>query len=128
MKNSYRYFFVGIWNSLFGVLAFAFLLNFAGEARHQFALAIAYVVAITHSHFTQRRFVWHSKAPYAIELLKFSTLYLAQYVINAATLFVLVDYCDVAPLLAQSSLILIFTFVMYSMNKRMIFVNKESSK
>ena len=128
LKLSYRYLLVGIWNSLFGILAFAIILKIAGVDRHQLALALGYVVAILQSHLTQRRYVWKSKTPYFTELLKFSALYLVQYPLNVLGLLVLVDLFGMKPIIAQSGLTFLLTLGLFFTNKLFIFRVRRKSE
>jgi putative flippase GtrA len=96
-----RYVVVGLWNTIFGFLAFTVLLAALGDRLYLLALVIAQAAAVVQAHWTQRRFVWRSSAPYLAELVRFSTIYLAVLIANVALLYAAVEWVGTPPLVTQ---------------------------
>lgn len=111
-----RYLIVGIWNTLFGLAVFAALL-FALEdiTGYVGVLTISMVISVLQSHLTQRIFVWSTSSRYGKELLRFSSVYVAQYILNLSLLWFAVEICSFPVLNSQlfiaAGLIVIFYFV-----------------
>ena len=121
VNRRYRYLWVGIWNSIFGLSVFYLLAYLLGQERHQLALFTSYVLAIVQAHFTQRKLVWTSSEEYLPELARFSSAYLLQYVINASLLFVSVERLKLSMPISQTIIVLFLTVIFYFVNQRSVF-------
>lgn len=121
VNRRYRYLWVGIWNSIFGLSVFYLLAYLLGQERHQLALFTSYVLAIVQAHFTQRKLVWMSRAGYLPELARFSSAYLLQYVINASLLFFSVERLKLSIPISQTIIVLFLTVIFYFVNQRSVF-------
>lgn len=88
-RQGIGYVVVGGYNTLFGVAVFAALdLTLAPQIGHYVVLAVAQVIAVTHAHATQRRWVWSSRGPYLPELARFSSVYVGFFLANLGLLYV----------------------------------------
>ena len=121
MKLVSRYAAVGIWNSIFGVFNFIVLSRFIVQAPDVLILGISYGISIVQAHFSQRNLVWRSKAQYFPELLKFSSAYLLQFLINAVLLLLSAGIIDLSREVRQVIIVLFLTIVFYFVNKRGVF-------
>ena len=121
MKLVSRYAAVGIWNSFFGVFNFIVLSRFILQAPDLLILGISYGISIVQAHFSQRNLVWRSKAQYFPELLKFSSAYLLQFLINAILLLLSAGIIDLSREARQVFIVLFLTIVFYFVNKRGVF-------
>ena len=121
MRLQSRYFFVGVWNSLFGVGIFLFVsLGLPGWSDGA-VLITSYSLSVIQSHFSQRRFVWRSQTPYFPELLRFTTGYLIQFAVN---LFLLLASQGLFTVGREIRQIIIFVFIavlFYFVNKKGVF-------
>lgn len=116
-----RYLLVGIWNALFSLSFYFFLLWFLNKNNYQIALFISYVFSTVQAHFTQRNLVWRSKAPYLPEMSKFAVGVVGQYFANAIILFVAVEIGKITPFLAQPAVALIVALGSYFYNQKHVF-------
>ena len=121
-----RYLLIGAWNSVFGFLTFfLFIQWFDSESGHFLALTLSYVLSIVQSHAMQRRYVWESRAPYILELSRFSYSYVAQYGLNTFGLFVCVNLLDMSATLSQILLVAVLTISFFFVNKNLVFKSLE---
>lgn len=121
MKLIPRYAIVGIWNSIFGIANFIILSRLLGQAPDLLVLSISYGISIAQAHYSQRNFVWRSKAKYFPELLKFSSVYLLQFVLNIALLMFSKGLFELSREVRQVLIILFLTVLFYFINKRGVF-------
>lgn len=80
------------------------------------ALSFATVISGTESYVTQRMFVWKSKADARIEFIKFSTVFLSQFVLNVILLFFCVEFFEMDPLWTQyviGSILIVFSYFIH---------------
>lgn len=107
---NYRYFIVGVWNTLFGFGIFTLLMALAPKSWYLYSLTISTMIAITQAYFTQRMFVWRSQASIRNEFIRFSSVFLIQFAVNLFLLYLFVEKFKTDPLWTQyvvgSSLIL----------------------
>ncbi len=121
MKLVSRYAAVGIWNSFFGVLNFIVLSRLFTLALDVLVLAISYAISIVQAHFSQRYFVWRSKAKYLPELLRFSWSYLFQFLINATILQCTEGLLELSREARQILIALFLAGLFYKINKKRVF-------
>jgi len=116
-----RYLFVGVWNTLFGIVIFLVVsLGLPGWSDGA-VLTVSYSLSVIQSHFSQRRFVWRSETPYLPEFLRFTTGYLIQFAIN---LFLLVASQGMFLISREIRQIVVFVFIailFYFVNKKGVF-------
>lgn len=93
--------FIGIWNSIFGIGNFLILYDIFANLHYSLILTISYTLSVIQSHYSQRKFVWRSSAPYLGELMKFSTANFVQFLLNALLLFVAVESLTLDARLSQ---------------------------
>lgn len=121
-KNAYtRYLLVGVWNSIFGITIF-FVLSFLFSSLNDLALlTFSYTFSIVQSHWTQRNLVWKSRKGYGSELLRFSTAYLGQYVINILLLSISGKIWELSREARQLFIIILLSIAFFFINKRGVF-------
>jgi putative flippase GtrA len=113
---------VGIWNTLFGIAIFSFLLKrYESSLGYVGVLSVATPIAIIQSHFSQRIFVWKSIDNYSSELFRFGLVYFCQYAINATLLYLLVDKLKQDVLVSQILITIILVGIFFVVNKRWTF-------
>jgi putative flippase GtrA len=100
-RRGVRYVVVGLWNTVFGLLAFTVLLAVLGDSLYLPALVIAQAAAVAQAHVTQRVLVWRSSSPYLAELVKFSTIYVVVLIANVVLLYAMVQWVGTPPLVTQ---------------------------
>ena len=121
MSAGSRYLLVGIWNSLFGISNFFLLSIIFVNTPDLIVLGCSYFMSIIQAHFTQRRLVWGSVAPYLPELFRFGSAYFVQFVINSALLAFSGLWLPGDRELRQAGIVLFLTIVFYFINKKGVF-------
>ena len=113
-SEQFRYVLVGVWNTAFGLGVFTFLYTFLEGVGYAVVLLLSQIVATLQAHFAQRHLVWAARGPYVPELLRFSVVYAASYVVNLVLLAFLVEVLGQPVLASQfavTSLIVVVTFL-----------------
>lgn len=121
MKYFSRYIIVGFWNSFFGISTFLMISLVFEQTADVIVLIIAYVPTVIQAHYFQRRIVWRSKKMYFQELLKFTSVYLLQFIINLVLLLLTQGLFNLSREVRQISIALLLTTVFYFVNKRGVF-------
>ena len=121
-----RYILVGAINTAFGFLMFTGLYYSLNEVMNYiFIIAITQVIAITFSHFMQRRFVWRTKNRYSKELAKFASTYFSLSLVNIALLSFAVEYLELPTLSSQYVIGFLLIIVTFFFQKYWIFRNED---
>ena len=119
---------VGAWNSIFGIGNFLFINFFFSDYIHYLSiLIISTILSTIQSHCTQRYLVWQSSQPYLEELLRFFGLGISQFFVNAALLYVFVEFFKFRTDYSQTLLTVLIISISFFISKRFIF-KKEVSK
>lgn len=121
-----RYILVGVVNTLFGFLFFVgsyFLLE--DYAHYLVIFLFVQVVAVTFSHFMQRRIVWKSNAGYFPELMRFSSTYVFAAFLNAGLLWLSQEFFSRTVLLSQFIIGTLLIPLMYVLQKYWTFHSKH---
>lgn len=118
-----RFFFVGIWNTLFGYFVFVALIYALpfGEDDSMLVLVLTYSISGLQSYFAQRILVWNSKAEIPMELLKFVSVTVAGFLINLVLLQLLQKIFTESILLAQLVAISMTTIATFFILKNFAF-------
>lgn len=102
-REFFRFLLVGATNTLFSYLLYLLLLVFMSYLP---AYSIAYCAGIVLSYFLNVHFVFRKKTSLA-SFLKFPVVYVIQYALGAATLWLLVGKAGIAPGLAMIGVIIV---------------------
>ena len=117
-----RYLIVGGVNTVFGFSLFTGLyLLLQNIAHYIFIFALTQSIAISFSHYTQRRFVWHSSETYINELGKFATVYITASGANVVLLIIAVEFLELSTLLSQYVIGFILILSTYFSQKLWVF-------
>jgi putative flippase GtrA len=117
-----RYLLFGALNTAFGFSLFTGLYFLLVEKVHYiFIFIITQIIAVTFSHFTQRKFVWKSKKSYRNELAKFGTTYLLASIANILLLAVAVEYLEFSTLYSQYTIGVAIIMATYLFQKHWVF-------
>ncbi len=116
-----RYIVIGVWNSFFGIVSFYLLSAYLTHTFDLVILGLSYFISIIQAHFTQRNFVWKSRAAYFPELVKFSLVYVFQFIINAILLLASTIFLSTPRELNQTLIVLLLTVIIYFINKKGVF-------
>lgn len=116
-----RYLSIGIFNTLFGFGVYTMIMVVIPSSYYLLALALATIIAGFESYVTQRIFVWKSKADARLEFIKFSTVFVSQFCLNAILLLVCVEIFEMDPLWAQYVIGLILVVLSYFIHRHWTF-------
>lgn len=126
-KPKLRYLFVGGLNTLVGLSAYP-VLYFALEQfalHYMVILVISQVFCVISAFFTNKFLVFRTKGNYIVEFLKFSSFYMAYFVINVAAMPVLVEMVKVHPAVSQVFISIGIIITSYFWHSRVTFAKKR---
>jgi putative flippase GtrA len=114
-RVEFRYVLVGIWNTFFAFLAFAFFAtSFENTWSLTQILTVASAIGITQSYATQKKFVWKSKNKISGEFTRFLVVSIAQYFANLLLLQIMIVWFGFPLLPSQlviTAILIALTFV-----------------
>jgi len=116
-----RYFIVGLWNTVFGLVIFLLLLKVFSYLNYSMLLVCSFLISTAQSHFMQRRLVWKSKANYGREFLKFLGGTSGTFLINLLALPLLVEVLNWPVYRSQILLVICLTLLGYVYQKYHVF-------
>lgn len=123
-----RFLLVGGYNTVFSYLLFAGLLwGFDGQYE-QIALALSFAISSVNSFWTQKIYVFASRAPAWPEFIKCLETWGISYILNAGLLWIMTDGLNVNPYVAQGIALTILTIFSWIMLKYFAFKNHKDKK
>lgn len=124
-----RYLLVGAMNTLFGFLFFVGSYLLLEDYAHYLVIFLfVQVVAVTFSHFMQRKIVWKSNAVYFPELMRFSSTYVFAAFLNAGLLWLSQELFSQTVLLSQFIIGTLLIPLMYVLQKYWTFQSRHEFK
>jgi putative flippase GtrA len=90
-------------------------------SKYMIALVVSTALAGINSYITQRLFVWQSNQKMGQEITRFSIIFIGQFLVNAALLYVLVEIFGYHPLWTQYLLGAAIIISTYYLNKNWTF-------
>ncbi len=105
-----RFILVGVWNTVFGYLAFvgAYSLVTSLGLHYLWAAAPAHILAVTNAYLSHRTFVFRDRSRRMESLFRYSLVHWGYFGANITLLPLLVGFVGLHPLAAQAVLV-IFT-------------------
>ena len=119
-----RFLLVGGYNTVFSYLLFAGLLWLFNGQYEQLALALSFALSSINSFWTQKIYVFGSKAPAWPEFVKCLGTWGISYGLNATLLWGFVDGIGMNAYIAQIIILVILTIFSWVMLKHFAFKNK----
>lgn len=110
-----RYTLVGVWNSAFGFVVYALGLQLLPDLTPTEVLIVTSPIAILQAYFSQRHFVWLSRASWTAELPPFVAVYLVSLAVNAGLLWTISRL--IPPLPAQALSLAITAVITYFVHR-----------
>ena len=102
-EQGVRYLLVGAWNTLFGYGVFAVLeLTLGGDIHYLVLLAVSQALATLNAFAGYRLLVFKVSGTLLRDLARFSVVYVGAFVVNVATLPLLVEVGGIPDLIAQA--------------------------
>lgn len=99
----FRFLLVGATNTILGYVLYLLLLDFCG---YLYAYSISYCIGIVFSYVMNSRFVFRQSMSLA-RFLQFPAVYVIQYSLGAAILWLLVGRLHIAPSLAMIGVVIV---------------------
>lgn len=121
-----RFVLFGGYNTAFGYGVFTVAYLILEGTLHYIPISIAcHFIAVTHSYFIQRKFVFRSSGAWPQELLRFNIAYLAILPVNLLLLWVLHELLKVPILLAQAASLIFVVILSYLSSSRFTFTESR---
>ncbi|MBP3461171.1 MAG: GtrA family protein [Bacilli bacterium] len=117
-----RFLFVGGLNTIVGYGSFALLL--LTGMNYLLANTISYIIGVIHSYIWNRKFTFKSKNKSILELIKFVSVYVVNYLIGLGSLYILVDILKIDKYLAGALNLVITTLISWFGHKYFSFRQK----
>lgn len=113
-EQKIRYLIGGIYNTIFGYLAFvALLLVFERSLHYLIVLVISHVISVANAFIVYRRFVFKSTGRVLFEYLRFNLVYLIAFIFNIAALPFLVEIARMTPMKGQAAITVVTVILSY---------------
>jgi putative flippase GtrA len=117
-----RYAGVGVWNTVFAYLAFAFVYGLLHDRIHYLIISFAaHSLAVCNAFICQRWLVFQSKSPWLKSFIRFNVAQLLVAGTGILGISFLVEICNIRPLWAQLAVMTIAVVVSYFMSKYFAF-------
>jgi putative flippase GtrA len=105
---------IGILNTIIGYILFILFLNWFN---YIFALVSSHIIAVTHSYLWNKFWTFKSNGNLFKEFIKFNSVYFLVFVVNAITLFFLVEIFNFDPKVGQLFALPIITIISFTGHK-----------
>lgn len=115
---------VGILNTVVGYGAFFFILSYSNYLT---SLIISHIIGVTHSYIWNKYWTFKSKGTYINEFIKFNSVYVIVFIVNAITLIILVDILNINPRMGQLITLPIITIISFMGHRRWSFNGKRTA-
>jgi putative flippase GtrA len=126
-KRLSRYFIIGSFNSLFGLILMTVLkLSFSPLLSGAWIYSIAALSSFLFAYFTQRRYVWRSENELKRELPKFIVVACFMYLFNLFLIIQIVDKYDLPLLTSQIAIAIALTSLSFFCSKLWVFSSKQN--
>jgi putative flippase GtrA len=117
-----RYLGVGVWNTLFAYLAFAFVYMLLRDKVHYLVVSfLAHLLAVCNAFICQRWLVFQSRTHWLKAFLRFNVAQLLVAGFGIVGVALLVEVAGIRPLLAQLSVMTIAVVMSYFLSKHYAF-------
>jgi putative flippase GtrA len=110
----FKFSFVGILNTIVGYGAFCILLTWCN---YMVSLIISHIIGVTHSYVWNKYWTFKTKKIGIKEFVKFNSVYVIVFVVNAIALFFLVGTLNFNPRIAQLFVLPIITIISFTGHK-----------
>jgi putative flippase GtrA len=121
IKQLSKFGFVGILNTIVGYGAFFIFLTWFN---YLVSLIISHIIGVTHSYVWNKYWTFKSDGTQIKEFVKFNSVYVIVFVVNAIFLIFLVDTLNFNPRIAQLFVLPIITIISFTGHKYWSFSGK----
>lgn len=111
LKQFSKFSLVGILNTIIGFCSFIILLSFFN---YILALIVSHMIGVSHSYLWNKFWTFRSNKISINEFIKFNSVYLVVFVINAVTLIFLVSGLNIDPRIAQLITLPVITIISFT--------------
>jgi putative flippase GtrA len=114
LKQLSKFSIIGILNTILGYGLFVIFLNWYS---YLWALVFSHIIAVTHSYLWNKFWTFKSDRNPLKEFIKFNSVYLIVFIVNAITLFFLVDVLNFDPRVGQLFALPVITIISFTGHK-----------
>jgi putative flippase GtrA len=114
LKRLSKFSIIGMLNTIIGYGLFVLFLNWQN---YIWALVFSHFIAVMHSYLWNKFWTFKSNNNILIEFLKFNMVYLIVLIVNAITLFLLVDIMNFDPRIGQLFALPVITIISFTGHK-----------
>ncbi len=118
-----KFIFVGFLNTVVGYGAFWVLLSYSNYLT---SLLISHIIGVTHSYIWNKYWTFKSRDCHISEFIRFNSVYVFVFVVNAITLIILVDIFNMNPKIGQLIALPIITIISFTGHRRWSFKGKQN--
>ena len=122
MKKEYRelikFIFVGIWNTIFGILLYTGAILLFGEKHYLLLGVLCNIIAITQTYFMYKFIVFKTKGNYLREYFRMYITYINSMVVGLILMYVMVTLLKINAIYANiiaTLIIALFNFLMHKL-------------
>lgn len=114
LKQLSKFGLIGVLNTILGYSLFVIFLNWFN---YFWALIFSHIIAVTHSYLWNKFWTFNSNRKPLMEFVKFNSVYLVVFAVNAIALFLLVDVFNFDPRVGQLFMLPIVTIISFTGHK-----------
>jgi len=123
-REKIDYLIVGLWNTIFGFVAFAALYYlFSAYINYIILLLISAVLSVSNAYIGYKIFVFKTKGNYLKEYLRFYAVYGVSIILNVVLLFLTVEFFKINPVIAQAVVMWLTVVISYLGHKHFSFAH-----
>jgi putative flippase GtrA len=124
-KKKMRYLAVGIWNTIFPYIVFAFIYYITnGKLHYVIILVLCQVIGLTNAYVCYKFFVFKTKGNVVREYLRFYVVYGTTFIINLVLIGLFVEVFGLNPVLSQGVIAVAIVVIAYLGHNRFSFSAK----
>lgn len=125
-EEKIRYLIIGGWNTLFGYGVFSGLYFWlSGSIHYLVILSLSYIISITNTYIGYKLFVFRTKGDILREYFRFYLVYGVSFLVNLASLPVLLEILHLNMYVAQALITLLTVIGSYVLHKNFSFKGKK---
>jgi putative flippase GtrA len=126
VKRIGRFLVTGVWNTVFGLLAYTLLYTWLHKEVNYLVIMIpANILAVTNAYIGYKLFVFKTKGHVLREYFRFYVVYGVSILMNFVIMFLMVDGLGIHPLISQFAGVAVTTVCSYIGHRHFSFGSKK---
>ena len=119
---------VGGYNTAFSIILYYLLYNLiSGYMGYLSVLVLTHILSVLNSYLALKWFVFRTEGHYIREFLRCNITYLVFLILNFSLLYISVDLLEIAPVVAQTVIVIVMAILSYIGHKYFSFARKQIS-